>query len=232
MTVSKAVIKLLDVGANAVNLRAESTLIKYTLTPAIQAKFFEDLETASKFMKLILSTEGVVRATRVLPHLTEVFNAYQRYVSLQKVAAAIAHIREYTNAGKQVCVLSLFRDTTVHLQEAFKKSEQATIYPRTPIDRKKNALKRFKTGKAKILIAQHHCVDVSVDLTHIQNLIFVDLSFSAMTNVQAVLRCTNLRQQKEVDVKVLCLRDHVDAHINRIIVWKMRRYFADGILRI
>ena len=219
------------VDPNPVVLRDESTLIRFSVTPRAELKFYEDVYLMKKFIGIILDNTQVVNNSKVLSGLIQTLNPQQRYDSLRKVQGAVKSIKKILDKGKQVCVFILFRDTTVHIQNAFKRKIQATIYPDTPKEKRRNSLKRFKDGKVKLLIMQHSAVDHSVDLSHVNNLIFVDLSYSNATNVQALSRCINIKQTRHVDVRTVALRDEIDARYAHIAAIKMRAYITDGILR-
>ena len=72
------------------------------------------------------------------------------------------------------------------------------------IERKEERLRAFSAGEARILLTKPSIAGYGLNWQHCARMAFMGLSFSYESFYQAVRRCWRFRQQRQVDVHVVC----------------------------
>lgn len=72
------------------------------------------------------------------------------------------------------------------------------------LERKEERLRAFSSGEARILLTKPSIAGYGLNWQHCARMAFMGLSFSYESFYQAVRRCWRFRQQRQVDVHVVC----------------------------
>jgi SWI/SNF-related matrix-associated actin-dependent regulator 1 of chromatin subfamily A len=141
--------------------------------------------------------------------------------ALQKVEAAVEHIREAAEASGKVVVFAHHKDVIAALAEGLADLGVATLTGDTPNDARQAAVERFQSDTTcRVFIGSIHAAGVGLTLTAASHIIFVELDWTPANLTQAEDRCHRIGQTESVLVQHLVLDGSIDARMTQLIVEK------------
>lgn len=150
----------------------------------------------------------------------------RRYTALQKCPAIAEMVKADLESGayEKLVIFCVHRDPIEFLRRALVKYKPVTLYGGTALETRKNNLEKFHTNpKCRVFIGQVQASGTNVDLSCASDILMVEQDWTPGTNAQAVMRCHNIKQAKNVHVRIAGLANDIDAKVQMTIRRKVQQ---------
>lgn len=150
----------------------------------------------------------------------------RRYTALQKCPALAEMVLAELDSGayEKLVIFCVHRDPIEYLRRALIKHKPVTLYGGTALETRKKNLEKFHTNpKCRVFIGQVQASGTNVDLSCASDILMVEQDWTPGTNAQAVMRCHNIKQAKNVHVRIAGLANDLDAKVQMTIRRKVQQ---------
>lgn len=150
----------------------------------------------------------------------------RRYTALQKCPAIVEMVKAEidANAYEKLVIFCVHRDPIEYLRRELVKYKAVTLYGGTSLETRKKNLEKFHTNpRCRVFIGQVQASGTNVDLSCASDILMVEQSWTPGENAQAVMRCHNIKQAKNVHVRIAGLANDIDAKVQMTIRRKVQQ---------
>lgn len=207
-----------------------SSFFQYVSPKDRRDQFFEQMEKDRDMVQTLLARREEnhkdYSSLGLLQSVSASVSTFRRFLGVQKIKGAVELLREELRAKlyEKIVVFAIHRDVIYEMQELLRHEFRAvSLYGGTSDLTRERNLARFQNEKkCKILIANITSAGTAINLTHANQVLFVEMDWIPGNNAQAACRCHRIGQTRAVTVRHLVTDDQLDLRIQHILRRKMK----------
>lgn len=190
---------------------------------ALQEEICKERQVLNALHEVICEGRSNARAQSFsggLEQLATTMVTLRRYTALQKVPAVVEMVTRELERGayEKLVIFCVHRDPIEFLRRELSKYGAVTLYGGTsPEGRRRNVEKFHSNPKCRVFIGQVLASGTNVDLSCASDILMVEQDWTPGVNAQAVMRCHNIKQHKNVHVRIIGLANDVDERVQTTI---------------
>lgn len=167
------------------------------------------LDDSSSSLKRILRLVQVTSNPRLIDNSIKIKSAKEK---------ELKYIIEQIISENDKCIVwSSFIENIDYFTEQYKEYNAVKIHGKLPIERRNDAVKKFKYGDAKILFATPQSAKEGLTLTVANHVIFYDRGFSLDDYLQAQDRIHRISQEKDCYVYNIMIKGSIDEWVDLLL---------------
>ena len=167
------------------------------------------LDDSTGSLKRLLRLVQITSSPKLVDNTSRIKSAKER--ELDELVESIV------NKGEKCIVWTSFIDNVDYFTEKYKPYNAVKIHGRLSIEKRNAALKRFKAGDSKMLIATPQSAKEGLTLTVANHVIFYDRGFSLDDYLQAQDRIHRISQEKTCYVYNIMTKGSIDEWIDLLL---------------
>lgn len=163
--------------------------------------------------------------TSGLENLAPALCTLRRYTALQKCPAIVEMVKDELERGvyEKLVIFCVHRDPIEYLRRELSKYKAVTLYGGTSTEARRRNMEKFHNNpKCRVFIGQIQASGTNVDLSCASDIMFLEQDWVPGNNAQAAMRCHNIKQRKNVHVRIAGLANDVDEKVQSTLHRKLR----------
>lgn len=185
----------------------------------------EDAEKLEEQEKLVFQALNQDEKLLMLEGLAGSVSTLLRYTGLKKVRPATALVSGELDAGlyDKIVIFCSHRRVAFQLKQELDKYNPVMVIGGSGMEERMNAVDAFqKDPKVKVFIGNILAAGTNLTLTASHQVLMVEESWVPGDNMQAVMRCHRIGQNKPVSVRFLTLGDGISERVTQVVLRKTK----------
>lgn len=215
------------------DLATDVGFIQYLLPDDRREELMARIQKEERTFVNTIETVGFHAASdnsfKIMEAMASSVSTLRRYVGLQKVepvAQMVTHELK-SNAYDKVVIFAVHHCVIEGLRERLKEFGAVTLYGKTPENKRQRNIDRFQHRmNYRVFIANIRAAGTGVTLTAAHHVIFAEQEWVPGNNLQAVMRCHRLGQEKHVSCRFVGLADSIDEKVANVLKRKTKEILA------